>query len=128
MEVSRYATVVQSETSVMTLRPDTEERLVRALPALESLPSKLNEALNDNAGSKGELLRHGHQLADHEKRLQALEGEQKSHSQRSFVDMEKELERYRSGQTHWTRYVITAVVTLISGGLLLLLGSLIKGK
>lgn len=64
-------------------------------------------------------------LVNHELRIEILEGQHEKTENKSYSDLQDELKRYKDSSSHWTRYAITAVVTLFTGGLLLWLGKLL---
>lgn len=59
-------------------------------------------------------------------RLEKLEALVASSERDAVADLKAELQRERDDKRSWGRYVITAVVTLFSGALLLLLGKIIS--
>lgn len=118
--------------------PGEESRIVlRALAAIENLPAAIREglregirdALNDKASQVAERVRNEARSDALEKRCEALErrvggleGENDKLSQQSAADLREQLKKAQEAPQYWSRYVITAVVTLISGAVLLLIG------
>ena len=59
-------------------------------------------------------------------RIDKLEALVASSERDTVADLKAELQRERDDKRSWWRYVVTAVVTLFSGALLLLLGKVIS--
>lgn len=57
-----------------------------------------------------------------EARVTAIEAKQKTDEEQAIQDLKDTIKKYEDRSTHWTRYVVAALVSLTTGGVLLLIG------
>ena len=82
----------------------------------------------DQLDPKAQALKNKHDIESLAMRVSALETAKEQARQERHAEMETELARYKASEQHWVRYVVTAIVTLVSGGLLLYVGKVLGGK
>lgn len=110
--------------AVYPVPPSNEDRLLRAILALEQLPQKIDRAMQDRTDMTTALIKIDYRVGTVEQRLARLEEGEERVGERSYADLKEELKRAKDAQQHWGRYIIASLVTLFIGGLMLWLGKL----
>ncbi len=113
----------------MPIPPSEERILLRLIAVLEALPAVVKEAVKeislDRMEQMGVNLRHEARIAALEQKAEKAEKVEEKTGQQSISDLREALKREQESRTHWTRYVIGLVVTVVGALTMLYLGHLL---
>lgn len=108
------------------MTPDTEAKLVQLLSRLESLPDAVAaKAVAAGTEHLARLIALENAKADLLRRVEVLENAGQESKDASVAELREQLRRAQDTTTHWSRYVVTALVAFVTGAGLLLLGKFV---
>ena len=101
-----------------------EQREERAY--FERILAKQDEVLREVSTLEGKLLAIDGRVSRLEGDVDEVDGKLEQSGQHELAKVLRERDELKDSRKHWLRYVVTVIVSLITGGLLLSLGRLLK--
>ena len=81
--------------------------------------------LDGQASIEGRLISLNAEVKRLNERLADVEEEQDRSGEHRMVELTRERDELKEARRHWVRYLVTAIVSLIAGGVLMALGRLL---
>lgn len=92
----------------------------------QAILNKQEEVLREVHEMKGRMLAIDGRVSRLEGDVEDVDGKLEQSGQHQLAAVLKERDELKDSRKHWLRYVVTVIVSLITGGLLLSLGRLLK--